>query len=100
MPSVRIHADDQIIIQHKSAGKIYIDSAANYALDAGTTPPAVPPGFIHRFYDADSLRQLAADGESEEILSFGVHVPEFDEMIANLDTLLAAQAAREAVPPA
>lgn len=99
MPSVRITPDNFIVVQHKSAGLLYVDSAANFAADYGGSAPTVTPGFITSYYDMDTGRYIASDGQSEEVISFGVSVPNLDAVIASLTALVQAKAARESVAP-
>lgn len=98
MAQLHIHPDGVVYV--RTASGIYIDTAANFALDNGAPLPAIPDGATQALYDDDHqvLRFFDAKNNQLGIGQKGAW-PTGDAVIANVTTLLASQIKRTAPPP-
>jgi hypothetical protein len=89
---VKIHAGQVII---REGGAQYIDTADNFALDAGEPFPALPPGAIGRSYIPGEKHRTTNGTKATQIAGPWV---EGDALLLRVAELIAAKVAREDVP--
>jgi hypothetical protein len=88
---------DGVIVRNTTLNKVYRDTLANFALDFAVTAPTLPTGATDRIYDA-GVRHSITDGHT---VIQGGPMPWSvgDSAIANINTGLANQTARQPPPP-
>lgn len=79
-------------------GIIYIDTQANFELDAGFTLPVWPAQLKSIWYDQDDGR-VVAKSLSDQQKEINVSTTKMDSAIANVDDLVIAQQARQPEDP-
>ena len=90
-PSVHFHPDGDVFV--RNGDRCYSDTPANFARDFGKEFPAMPAGAIEQIYEPSKRHAIhGPDG-----VMFGGDMPwEFgDEVLAQLDALLASKAERD-----
>lgn len=84
------------VVHVENGSVVYVDAGARFATDNGAAVPVLPAGAIERIYEP-GVRHAISNGSS--VIADGPQPWSFgDAAIANISTLLAAQARRTAPP--
>lgn len=92
-----VHQHPDNLVYVRTAAKTYGDTTAHFQTDFGVTLPALPSGANERIYTVGARH--AIQGGGTVIAGGPLPWPQGDQIIANLDAGLAAQAARVAATP-
>jgi hypothetical protein len=94
---VEQNADGIVFVRDATTGKVYSDTVANFNADFTVTMPALPTGADHRIYTPNVRHALASSVTI--IADGGIPWALGDSVIANINTGLSKQAARQPAPP-